>query len=112
MIRQHARILVAFLAGLVCAVSLAVALQDGQSLAVPLMAYAAGQGLAFLLLAGLIVRGLEHGAAGDLDVWRSVTRYPILLGIGLFYSLGVWGDKIVFWVAEGVSVGPMPSRIG
>lgn len=105
-IREHGRILAAFAVGLVAAVGLATLLPASLGVAGPLAAYAAGQGLTFLLLAGLIGRGLEHGADRSPDVFRSVRRYPELFWIGLCYGAGIWIDKVVFWAGDGVSSAP------
>ena len=66
-----------------------------------------GQGLTFLLLARIIVRGLETGSQRSYEVFGSVRRYPLLLLTGLGYALGVWIDKFVFWFVDGVETAPM-----
>lgn len=106
-IRQHVPILAAFLLGLTC--SILVVKQTGaeDGLAGPLFAYAAGQGLTFLLLAMLIMRGLEPGNTRSFGVFRAVTRYPLLLLTGICYSTGVWIDKFVFWFADGITTAPL-----
>jgi len=55
----------------------------------------------YLLLAGmwvLIVRDFNPGGRlFAFDFLRRDLRYPMLMGIGLLYNLGIWADKFMFW---------------
>ncbi len=69
-------------------------------------AYTAGQGLALVYLVRAIVRGLHTEGDRDFAVLASVSEFPRLLVVGVAYNAGIWIDKIIFWVADGI--GPHP----
>tara|TARA_R110002072_G_scaffold25443_2_gene84974 strand:+ start:34456 stop:35829 length:1374 start_codon:yes stop_codon:yes gene_type:complete len=106
-IREHARILGAFVVGLSTVVATTWLLGDRHGIFGPLAAYAAGQGLTFLLLAGLIGRALEHGSKCTMAIFGCVLKYPRLLAVGFCYSAGIWIDKAVFWWTDGVAIAPL-----
>jgi len=66
-----------------------------------LAAYTAGQAFTLLLLLRTIVRGMESEGGRELAIFKSVVRFPALVGVGLFYNAAIWVDKIVFWFVDG-----------
>lgn len=62
-----------------------------------LAGFTAGHALLFILLFWRLAR--EFG--GDYDVSGEVVayvfRFPALIFAGLFYNLGIWVDKVLFW---------------
>jgi uncharacterized membrane protein len=71
-----------------------------------LAAYTSGQAVVLLYMIRAIVRGLQSEGERSFAVLRSLREFPRLLVVGLAYNLGIWIDKIVFWVADGI--GPHP----
>jgi polysaccharide biosynthesis protein PelG len=71
-----------------------------------LSAYTSGQAVALLYLVRAIVQGLDTKGERNLEVLGSVIEFPKLLIVGFAYNAGIWIDKIIFWVADGV--GPHP----
>ncbi len=69
-------------------------------------AYALGQAIALVLLVAAIVRGTEAPGRRDASIFKSLTRYPSLVLVGLAYSGAIWIDKIVFWFADGIGNHP------
>jgi len=64
-----------------------------------------GQALAFRVLVGalLLVVALVWIVLGTVS-------YARCAGVGLFYQLGVWADKIVLWTLRGHPIGRTPLR--
>ncbi|MEM8882738.1 MAG: exopolysaccharide Pel transporter PelG [Planctomycetota bacterium] len=71
-----------------------------------LAAYTAGQAFTLVLLTRTIVRGMESGGRRDFTVLRALRSFPRLVGVGLFYNLAIWIDKMIFWFRAGE--GPHP----
>lgn len=67
----------------------------------------------YLMLLGLwflIVRHYPSGQLIGFDFLRHGRMYPALLATGLFYNLGIWTDKIFFWLSPQTSeavIGPL-----
>ncbi len=79
-----------------------------------LLGFALGQ---FVLLAGMLVmvtRALPTERLISFEFLQRGAMYTSLIWVGLFYNLGVWADKLVFWVAPEVSqpiIGPLRASI-
>ncbi|MGB6056477.1 MAG: exopolysaccharide Pel transporter PelG [Burkholderiaceae bacterium] len=59
-----------------------------------------------LLLAGmlaLILRDFPADRFMSFEFFSKRLRYPALMWIGLFYNLGVWADKFLFWFTDDTS---------
>ncbi|MFQ5507290.1 MAG: exopolysaccharide Pel transporter PelG [Planctomycetota bacterium] len=101
-IREYNQILLCFCLGTIVSVLLMAQLGQSGELNAFLGSYAAGQALTLVLLIRLLVRGMEAGVARDFGVWNCAREYPSLIVTGLFYTLAIWIDKLVFWFGEGV----------
>lgn len=79
-----------------------------------LLGFVVGQ---FVLLAGLLVMVLRTLPTERLIAFEFLqpgAMFPALVWVGLFYNLGVWADKLVFWAAPEVSqgiIGPLRASI-
>lgn len=79
-----------------------------------LLGFVLGQ---FVLLAGLLVMVLRMLPADQLIAFDFLGRRAMfieLVFVGLFYNLGVWSDKLVFWFSPEVSqhiIGPLRASI-
>ena len=67
-----------------------------------LAAYTAGQAFTLMVLTRTIVRGMEADGRRDFSVFRALLTFPRLVGVGLFYNLAIWVDKMIFWFRDGV----------
>jgi len=101
-IREYNQILACFCAGTAASVALMAYFGTQGSTVALLGSYTAGQALTLVLLVRILVRGMEAGVDRSLGVAKSVRTYPMLVLTGVCYSLAIWIDKIVFWVADGV----------
>ena len=59
-----------------------------------------------MLLTRTIVRGMEADGRREFTVLRALRSFPRLVGVGLFYNLAIWVDKMIFWFRDGT--GPHP----
>lgn len=62
-----------------------------------MLAFLTGQ---FVLLMGMLIVIFRNYPSRDLiefDFLHKGRMYPALVFIGLFYNLGIWADKFVFW---------------
>jgi uncharacterized membrane protein len=104
--RSWRRVLQGYLFGCVFSILAVLGLGLARGASGMLAAYTMGQGLTLVLLVRAIVRGIDSAPNRDLSILGSVVRYPSLAMAGLFYSLAIWVDKLVFWVLDGI--GPHP----
>ena len=105
MIREHERVLRAYVAGFAVVV-LAIPVLRGASTTVLTAVYAAGQAVILALLIRAIIRGLATTGSTKSDVLTSPRKFPRVFLVGTAYSIGIWADKMVFWFVDGV--GPNP----
>jgi len=104
--RDYQKILQAYLYGCLFSILAVLGLALTHGATGMLAAYTAGQGLTYALLVRAIARGVSSGPKRELHVFTSLREYPALVGTGLFYSLAIWIDKLVFWAVDGI--GPHP----
>ncbi|MBI4575549.1 MAG: exopolysaccharide Pel transporter PelG [Planctomycetes bacterium] len=62
-----------------------------------LVGFTLGQGVIWALLACRVLIEFDAERVLDLSVLGAFRRYPQLIGVGLFYNLGIWVDKFAFW---------------
>ena len=71
--------------------------------------------LLFTMLAVVIPEHpLTHTDTVRADFMRRKQIFPILIFIGLFYNLGIWIDKLMFWFFPGTSeviIGPLRASL-
>jgi polysaccharide biosynthesis protein PelG len=71
-----------------------------------LMGFAAGQVLTLGLLTARVLTEFETTEFFNFEFVGYFRRYPALIGIGFFYGLALWVDKIAFWLSpQGMDVG-------
>lgn len=66
--------------------------------------YALGQAILFFILTVRIF--IEFGCRSPLDFGflAYAKKYPYLVLVGIFYYIGIWVDKFVFWFSPGAQV--------
>ena len=71
--------------------------------------------LLFTMLAVIIPEHpVTHSSAVRGDFLRFKQIFPVLIFIGLFYNLGIWIDKLMFWFHPGTSeaiIGPLRASL-
>jgi len=71
----------------------------------------------FLLLAGmiwLIYRTYQSDRFMAFDIWKPGAMFASLMATGLFFNLGLWVDKLIFWYHPGTGqaiVGPLHASV-
>lgn len=104
--RDYLSIVAAFAAGYLTSFLAATLLGSRYGLSAYLMGFAAGQMVTLGLLTARVIAEFEPQRALSLGFARYFRRYPSLVAIGLAYNLGLWADKMVFWLSPaGVDVG-------
>lgn len=96
-VRNYKIIFIAFALGLV--MSFALAMVFGKTFGLPgfIHGYAVGQiVLMYVLLARVFVE-FKSGVKPNFSFFRQFKEMPQLIFIGLFYNIGIWIDKIIFW---------------
>ena len=58
-----------------------------------------GQSIIFFMLIGRIIYNHPSNKFIEFDFLNINKAYPSLALIGLFYNLGVWADKFIFWLS-------------
>jgi uncharacterized membrane protein len=106
LVRNHERVLGAFLLGMAVSWLTMPAVGERLGVAGRIGAFTAGQTLTLTLLIGLILRGTEAAGARSASILRAQREQRALVAAGLLYALGIWVDKLVFWAQAGVSAGP------
>ena len=93
-------IVVGFFSGGVTGVVGSLWLGDSYGLEGYLAGFAGGEGLIFLILTVRIFREFGYERSRDYEFLRYFKIHPYLGMIGVFYYLGTWIDKFVFWYRE------------
>ncbi len=114
--RDHANILRAYALGAACTVTATLVpaaarfvfgvgdgLEAGDlGLRWLLLAFTAGQATTLLLLVTAIARGVRPSERRGPEALDGVLRYRGLLVLGALYNVGMWADKFVFWLVDGI----------
>ncbi|MFQ5769034.1 MAG: exopolysaccharide Pel transporter PelG [bacterium] len=96
-VKNYKIILIAFVLGLCLSYLLAILLGKRYGLTGFLHGYAIGQiFLLFILLARIFIE-FRSTEKPDFHFLQYIKIMPHLILIGLFYNLGIWIDKIIFW---------------
>lgn len=96
-VKNYKVVLYAFAIGLTTSFILATLLGDHYGISGFLHGYTIGQVvLLFILLARIFVE-FRSDEKPDFDVLNFFREMPLLIVIGLFYNIGIWIDKIIFW---------------
>lgn len=73
-----------------------------------------GQATLLMGMMALILRNYPADSFVSFEFFSSRFRYPSLMWIGLFYNLGVWVDKFIFWFVTETSqevIGPLRASL-
>lgn len=62
--------------------------------------YTLGQGIIFFMLTARIYAEFGYERGHDFGFFAYFKKHSYLVGVGLFYYLGIWVDKFVFWFSE------------
>jgi polysaccharide biosynthesis protein PelG len=95
--KHYNAILLIFAGGYGATIALALLFRPMLGLEGLLLGFVIGH---FLLLAGmiwLIYRNYQSNHFVAFDIWKRGAMYTSLMLTGLFFNLGVWVDKIMFW---------------
>jgi len=99
-VKNYKIVLWAFVFGLTISFVLALQLGKMYNLTGFLHGYMIGQlVLMFILLARIFIE-FETKHTPEFDFLQYIKKMPTLLFIGLFYNLGIWIDKIIFWFSS------------
>lgn len=113
LIRQHVRIVIVFALGALLFAAALLLCGPGLDLQGLVWLYALVNALVVAALVGLILAGTERtdvaGAAAAPDV-TALLRHRTLWTVGTAYAASIWIDKAIFWWAEGVPVGGLPTH--
>lgn len=95
-INAYRQILLVFLLGYGITVGVSLGLR-GLGLEGLLLGFVVGQACLFFALLALVVRQYPGDVLVSFDFLRRGRLYPSLVFTGLFYNLGIWVDKFIFW---------------
>jgi polysaccharide biosynthesis protein PelG len=99
-VKQYRQNLFVFLIGYGCTVAFALLL-NRHGIVGLLGGFVAGHLVLLGGLSGLIYRNYRSGRLISFEVFNRRFAYPTLALVGLFFNLGVWLDKLMFWYAPG-----------
>lgn len=74
----------------------------------------AGHALLLFMMLGIIIPEYPVRETVRLDFLRRKQIYPVLIFVGLFYNLGIWIDKLIFWLTPATSelvIGPLRASL-
>lgn len=95
--RSYGWIIAAFALGCVTAAGFSLVMGRLLGLEGFLGGFTIGQVVIFTILSVRILREFGAQVGCNFDFLRYVAKYPFLVAVGIFYYLGIWIDKIVFW---------------
>jgi uncharacterized membrane protein len=95
-IKQYKAVLLVFALGYAVTVALSLHWQTRQ-LEGLLAGFVLGQALLLLGLVGLVLFSYPSRRWLGFAFLRPANLYPSLVCVGLFYNMGVWLDKLMFW---------------
>jgi len=100
--RRYKTILKVFFIAYVCIVSLSLLLSSF-GINGFLFSFLLGHSILFFLLFVMIVQEFDAKKLFQFDFFQRKNIYLILIPIGIFYNLGVWIDKWIFWFSPSTS---------
>ena len=74
----------------------------------------AGHGLLLFMMFAVVIPEYPFVEDVRLDFCKRNQIFPILIFIGFFYNLGIWSDKLIFWLYPATSeavIGPLRSSV-
>ncbi|MGN6388496.1 MAG: exopolysaccharide Pel transporter PelG, partial [Burkholderiaceae bacterium] len=111
--KQYREIVWLYLFGYAFTVAFALLLR-GYNLEGLLAGYVIGQALLLIGMMTLILRNFPADSFISFEFFAKRLRYPTLMWVGLFYNLGVWIDKFLFWANPDTSqhiIGPLRASL-
>ncbi len=103
-IRDYDQVLRAYFAGALISAGLTIIPDLRMGLTELLFVFTTGQGVTLLMLGAGISRGLQASDERSLKIVSSTWAMPSLLLIGILYNVGIWLDKVIFWIVDGVQI--------
>lgn len=109
-LKWYMRILFSFILGMGAAVVMLLLLQDRYGIGGALFGFALGHLVICLLLLLLSFTAFKPRRRDDMKgaFRRYFWKYRFLFLTGLFYSLGIWADKVAAWIFAGT---PIPGTL-
>ena len=106
LLRQFIKILLIYLLGMGSAVVLVYLLGNRYSLAGSVLGFALGHLViaGSLLVLSLSVYRVSRPFSHTGTIWIYMKKFLPLFLIGVFFSLGIWIDKMVYWVLRGTQI--------
>ncbi len=74
----------------------------------------AGHALLFFLMLAVIIPEYPVKDTVRMDFLQRKQIFPVLIFVGIFYNLGIWIDKLIFWTNPGTSeavIGPLRASL-
>ena len=96
-LREYHRIVFAFFIGYGVSVACAWYLAQRYQITGAMAGLVIGHLVLFSLLTWNIRREIGHGAGSAFAFLQAARKFPDLMLCGLFYNLGIWIDKFLFW---------------
>ena len=96
-LREYWRIVFAFFVGYGSGVLAAWHLAKEHGITGAMLGLLAGHLVLFAMLAGHVRREIGKGKGSVFEFFKTARKLPDLLLCGLFYNLGIWIDKFLFW---------------
>lgn len=101
--KEYRLILITMLSGYIFMVLCALMLRDWQLNGL-FLAFFVGEALLFFSFLFMIIRRYPGNKLISFDFLNNKKVYYSLFLCGLFYNLGVWADKIIFWYTPSTSI--------
>ncbi len=95
--KEYQKVFWVYVVGTVVSIVLAYLLIPSITVAGGVAGFGVGQWLIGLLLFRLLTRDLEKKDRWRWEYFRYFRKYPHVALTGLFYSVGLWVDKFIFW---------------
>ena len=96
-IKNYQKVLMAFLIGCCASLLASWGLATKLGMAGAMVGFVLGHALLLLLLCAAIYQEVGNLAVGDASFLDCFGKYRDLALAGLFYNLGIWVDKFLFW---------------
>lgn len=112
-LKAYRSVLLTYLAGYGASVGISLLL-GRYGLEGYLAGFWAGQAVLFFLMLATVLRSYPGERLVSLQFLRSGQSFRILLVTGLCYNLGIWADKLLFWLNPAVSqpvIGPLRASV-
>ena len=103
-LRDHRTVVISFAAGYAASLLAAWVAAKWFGPMAAMAGFACGHAVLFLLLVRALHREFGRNVSPSWEVLGYFRRFPSLALVGLFYNLGIWADKLMFWWLSDQSV--------